>query len=593
MNDAGSRPGKNFFSALALAPAPGKFGAMRKFAVLILSLGWVASGFTAVPVTVVPVTARHGMVVAGHPQASAAGLAVLQAGGNAIDAAVATSLALGVAEPYASGLGGKLMLIYRDAVSGKTYAVDAMDAAGSVDVAAFVRRPAEERSYGYGAVCVPGLGAGLWAAHQRWGTKPWAEVVQPAITLARSGFRILPKTREQFVEQEKKLRRGDPDIARLYLPDDRLPDVGSLLANPDLARTLEAVAQRGRDGFYRGAVAESLVGAVRRGRGWITLADLANYEARITEPVTMDFRDYTLLSGPPPSSGSALFLPILKVLEKETLHGGPLRTAVNLDLIGRIWREVYPNIARSIGDVPESRFLLEKLLAPDAIAGIRARVMEAPGARRKVVHFVPGFEESPDYESAMAATTHFIVVDPAGNIVCATQSLSLHFGSGVVPPGTGVVMNNSMSNFATSEPTNLNYVAPGKRPRSTIGPTIVLHGGRPLLAIGIPGSSRIPTALLQALLDRLLLNRPLAEAIGDTRIHFRDTYQTDAEAIEAEQSFPAGEATRLRELGWKVVLREPAGTGRYFGGINAVEFNAEGTLTGYADPRRTNAAAGY
>ncbi len=572
----------------------GKFCAMRRLAVCLLPLILIVGAQASLPVAVRPVTAAHGMVVAAHPQAVEAGLAVLKAGGNAVDAAVATSLAVGVAEPYGSGLGGKLMLLYFHAGTGKTHAVEAMDAAGSIDVAAYLNRPTDERSYGYGAVCVPGLGAGLWATHQKWGAKPWAEVVQPAIVLARSGFQILPKSREHFAEQEKKLRRGDAEIARLYLPHDRLPAVGSRLANEDLARTMEAMAQRGRDGFYRGAVAAAIVAAVQQGGGSLTLADLANYEARIVEPVTMDFRGYTLQCGPPPSSGAALFLPILKVFEKETFGGGPLRTAANLDLIGRVWREAYPAIARNIGDVPESRFRLEQLLAPAAIADLRARAFGPPRARKKVAVRDAREEELRFYESAMAATTHFIVVDRAGNIVCAIQSQSLHFGAGVVPPGTGVVLNNSMSNFATTGPQGPNYVAPGRRPRSTIGPTIVLREGRPVFAIGIPGSSRIPTALLQVLLDRLALNRPLAAAIGDTRVHYQSGERAgESDTFEAEASLPAGDVQALRTLGWRVELREAAGTGRHFGGVNAVEFNADGTLTGYADPRRTNVAAGH
>jgi gamma-glutamyltranspeptidase / glutathione hydrolase len=558
-----------------------------------------------VPVKLSPVTGRQGMVVAGHPQAAAVGVEILKAGGNAIDAAIGTSLALGVAEPYASGLGGKLMLLFYEAKSGKTYALDAMDAAGSVDVGAYLKRPEEDRSYGYGSVCVPGLAAGLWAAQQKWGVRPWADNVRPSIELARTGFRILPKTREFFAEQEKKLRRGDAEIARLYLPNGALPEVGSLLSNEDLARTLELVAAQGRDGFYRGPVAQALVEAAQKGGGQITLEDLAGYEAHVAEPMQADFRGYRLLCPPPPASGAALFLPIMKVLENESFHGGPLRTAANLDRIGRVWRVVSPEISRTIGDAPESRFRFEKLLAPDSIADLRARAFAPPGKQKKVAstgELLPWqsaaarteANESPYYESAMAATTHFIVVDRAGNIVCATQSQSLHFGAGVVPPGTGVVMNDSMSNFTFTEPKSMNYLKPGRRPRSTIAPTIVFRDRKPVFAIGIPGSSRIPTALLQALLDRLALNRPLAEAIGDTRIHYSSPFRReDGEAFEAEQSFPHAESEELIRRGWKVNLPEPAGTGRHFGGINAIEFNADGSYTGYPDPRRTNAAAGY
>jgi gamma-glutamyltranspeptidase / glutathione hydrolase len=566
-----------------------------------------------VPVTVEPVTAAHGMVVAGHPQAAAIGAAVLAGGGNAIDAAVATSLALGVAEPYASGFGGKLMLLYYEAKSGQTFVVDAMDACGSaIDVPAYRQRGEDAPYVGYSAVCVPGLGAGLWTAHQKWGARKWADDVRPAVALARAGFRVLPKSRDFMAEQEKKLRGGDAEIARLYLPGGELPVTGSLLANEDLARTLERYAQEGRDAIYRGPIAGAIVAAAQRGGGVLTAADFARYEPRVTEPVTIEFRGHRLVGAPPPASGPALFFAIMKVLETETLTA-PLRSAANLDTIGRVWRVVQPQVSRVIGDVSESRFLVEKLLAPDSIAAIRAKALAPAEQRKKAAGASRGagnwpaladIERGPGarfpigddryYESAMAATTHFIVVDAQGNIVCATQSLSLHFGAGVVAPGTGFVLNDSMSNFAFADPKSLNAVAPGKRSRSTIAPTIVFRAGRPEFALGIPGAARIPTAMLQALLDHLVLGRSLADAIGDTRVHFVAASRRDEEeTFEAEQSFPAAEADALRARGWKVVLPEATGRGRHFGGINAIEFNRDGTLTGYADPRRTNVAVGY
>ena len=557
-------------------------------ALVFTLLGVIA--WANVPVSVEVVKAAHGMVVAGHPQAAQAGVDILQAGGNAIDAAVAVSLALGVAEPYSSGLGGKLMLLYYEAASGRTYALDAMDAAGSLDVTAYLRRPEEDRSYGYGSVCVPGLAAGLWTAHQKWGRQPWADNIAPALKLARAGFEVLPKTRIFFAEQEKKLRRGDAEIARLYLPDGKLPVVGSHLANADLARTLELLAQHGRDGFYRGPVAAAIVAASAQGGGALTLDDLAHYEARLVEPIGLDFRGYRLLASPPPTNGAPLFLTIMKALEDETFAGGPLRSAGNLDRIGRVWREVQPLVQRGLGDAPEAYFNYEKMIAPDSIAAIRRRA-RAPTV---AVPAVAWWDDSGASESAMAATTHFIVADAAGNIVCATQSQSLHFGAGVVPSGTGVVLNDSMSNFAYTDPRSINYVAPGKRPRSTIAPTIVFRSGQPILAIGIPGAARIPTALLQVLLDRLAFDRPLREAIGDTRVHFELNWRKDnQESLQAEASLPAADFAALSRLGWKVELAEPAGAGQIFGGINAIEVNAAGGYTGYADPRRTNAARGY
>lgn len=563
---------------------------MISLRVLALTLGsaflWSAA-VAEVPVRVEPVTARHGMVVAGHPEATQIGVSVLQAGGNAVDAAVAVSLALGVAEPYGSGLGGKLVWLYFEAATGRTYALDALDAAGAVFSAeAYQQRPEEDRYYGPASAAVPGLPAGLWLAHERWGARPWADDVAPAIRIARDGFTVLPKTRQFFAEKEKILRRGDPEIARLYLPGGALPEVGSRLANPDLAHTLERLAAHGRDGFYRGPVAEALAATVTRAGGAFALADLEAYEAQVTEPIGIDFQGYHLLSAPPPTNGAPLFLTILKALEADTWTG-PLRSAANLDRVGRVWRVVQPRVQAAIADVPEARFNFEKLVAPDTIAEIRAQAGVAAPAGEKVAVL-------PEAELKAASTTHFVVVDARGNIVCATQSLSLHFGAGVVVPGTGVILNNSMSNFAYGTTRSVNRAAPGKRPRSTISPTLVLRAGQPVLAVGIPGGTRIPTAMLQVLLDRLVFGRPLADAIGDTRLHFdRDWRQGNAESLEAEQSLPADTVADLRARGWTVELPEPAGTGKEYGGVNAIELHADGSRTGYADPRRTNAAAGY
>ncbi len=546
---------------------------------------------SAAAVEVPALTKRHGMVIAGHPEAASIGLELLGSGGNAVDAAIATSLALGVAEPFGSGLGGKLVLLYYEAASGRTYVVDAMDAAGSLAVSDYLQRPDSEWSSGYSSVCVPGLPAGLWLAHQRWGTKLWADDVQPAIDLARRGAEVLPKTRDLFAEQEKRLRLGDSEIAGIFLPGGSLPRVGAQLPNPDLARTLQFFATAGRDGFYRGPVAAAIVTAARAGGGVLSEEDLARYEARISEPIVTDFRGFRLVSAPPPTCGAAIVFPLLKALESEDFSGGPLRTSANLKKLGRFWNVVASEMWQVVGDAPESRTLLEGLLTPESIANIRreAAAGDEPSRRLTTRPEIPAF-----YESEHAATTHFVVVDEAGNIVCATQSLSVHFGAGVVPPGTGVVLNNSMSNFSYGDPANINYVAPGKRSRSTIAPTLVFKDGRPLLALGLPGSSRIPTALAQVLIDRLALDRPLAEAIGDTRFHFiAPTRASPGFVFEAERSLPSSVGSALQNDGWTVSLPEEAGRGRYFGGVNAVEFNPDGTLTGYADPRRPNAAAGY
>lgn len=575
-----------------------------RFLLSLWLLGRLAlAAVAAVPVEVRPVHGRHAMVVAGHPEAAAAGVAVLQAGGTAMDAAVAVSLSLGVAEPYGSGLGGKLALLHFEAGSGRLSVVLAMDQASrSLDPAAFAQLPAESRRLGWKSVCVPGLAAGLEAGHRRWGRRPWAENVAPAIELARRGFTILPRTRDLFAEREAVLRGGDPEIARLYLPGGGLPVTGSRLPNPDLAVTMEFLALGGADAFYRGPIAAAIARGVAEGGGVLTAEDFSRYAARVEEPVTVDWRGSTIAGAPPPTTGAALAFPILKALESESWPGG-LRTPRNLDRLGRVWQQVQPHVARRIADVPEAGPSLNGLLAPEFVAEVRRKAgLEGghpadTGAARSAAapDGLPGgfFADVPD--EVHASTTHFVVVDADSNVVCATQSLSLHFGAGVVAPGTGIILNDSMSNFAFSNPRSVNFPAPGKHPRSTITPVIVLRQGRPTLAVGIPGAQRIPTAVLQVLLDHLAGGRPLAEAIGDTRLHFLNPVAAadPNNIIEVEETLPTGVATELARLGWKVVRQEPAGTGRHFGGINAVELHPDGSRTGYADPRRTNVAAGY
>lgn len=557
---------------------------IHRLLLCVLILGTAATT-VAVPVTVTPVTAPHGMVVAAHPEAAEIGARILRDGGNAIDAAVAVSLAVGVAEPYGSGMGGKLMLLYYDAATGETFAVDGMDEASrALMPAEFLNWDERRRNYGWTSVCVPGLPAALHESHRRWGARPWAENIAPVIDLARRGFTVLPKTRELFQERLDKLLDADDGFRGLFLPGDDLPETGSRLPNVPLAETMEIYARDGAEGFYRGAIARMIVAASERNGGYLTLADFAAYEARVSAPLGVDFRGHRVVSGPPPTSGGALHLAILKALESEEL-APPLRSAANLDLIGRVWREVLPSVQRSIADSPDARAAFESLVAPETLAVLRSRAQAAAPGRR-----VAQFLAEP--ESVHASTTHFVVVDRHGNVVCATQSQSLHFGACV--EAGGIVMNNSMSNFSLADPQHPNHVEPARRPRSTISPTLVFREGRPVLAIGIPGASRIPTAVLQVLLDHLVFGRPLEEAIGDTRVHWHSPRQRDQpDAIEAESTLPADIVAELRALGWHVALREPPGTGRHFGGINAITLNADGSFTGFADPRRTNAAAGH
>ena len=262
------------------------------------------------------VTAERYVVASGHPAATAVGLEVLRRGGNVIDAAVATSLALGVAEPYGSGLGGKLAMLYRDAATGKVYCIEALcSSAAATDPATFAQLSMNERQYGYQAAGVPGLTAGLYAAHQRWGSLPWAKLVEPAAQLAERGVEISPTMRSLFAPHRKQLKK-DAEAARLYLVDDDTPPVGAVLPNADLARSLRMIAQGGPKAFYEGEIAQRIVAAAQAHGSPLSLDDFRNYRPRFTKPLAVCYRGHCVYSSPPPLTGGATVLATLKALEK-------------------------------------------------------------------------------------------------------------------------------------------------------------------------------------------------------------------------------------------------------------------------------------
>lgn len=542
-------------------------------------------------------TGRHGMVVAGHPAAARIGRDVLRAGGTAMDAVVAVSLALAVAEPYGSGLGGKLMFLYREGGSGRVLAVDAMDAAPkSLDVARFVALESRQREEGWTAVAMPGLVSGLAAGHARWGRLPWSTVVRPAIGLARQGAEVLPGTRRYFVRRLERIRVG-AETRRIYLPGGQPPVVGGHLTNPDLARTLAAIAETGATGFYAGSTAEAIVAAARRGGSDLDAESFAVYRARIVEPLRIDAGAFTVIGAPPPASGGATVLAALAALEGGHWAAGDVLDADNVERIARTLRWIYPRIQRGIADVPTARNAFDALVAaarahPRAVP--EAADLRVGGDPRAALWSVASRAETTGVwapESAGASTTHFVVADGEGNLASVTQSLSHHFGAGVVAPGTGVLLNNTLHNFAVTDPESVNYAAPGKRPRSTIAPTLVLRGDEVVLAMGLPGGQRIPTATLQVLVDHLLLGEDLAAAIAKPRLHLvRPLHAAGPRHLVRLEATMPSLAARLRERGWKVEVETDP---EVVGGIAAVEILPDGELRGIADRRRTNATAGY
>ena len=528
-------------------------------------------------------------VATGHPQSTAVGARVLREGGNAMDAAVAASLTLGVAEPYGSGLGGKLVMLYRDGASGEVTCIEALcPSPAATDPAEFAALSSQDRKYGYRSVCVPGMPAGLHAGYERWGSMPWDKLVAPAEQLARDGITIVSEEMRSLWAPHEEDLAADPDASRCFLVNGKTPAIGVRLPNPDLADTLHRMAESGVEDFYRGKTARLIVAAAQAGSSPMTAEDFSGYEPRIGPALAANFRGYRVYSSPPPLTGGVTVLSVLKTVERLG-ESRSKRDAQYIDRLGQALKFFYPRISRSIADTSAASQHADQLLSEETIAEAAQETREAATPEA-----VSQFDEATLDDAIAAGTTHLVVADADGNVVSLTQSLSLHFGAAVVPPGTGVVLNDSMSNFATRWKASPNYIAGGKRPRSTVSPVIATRDGLPALALGIPGGQRIPTTTIQLLVDILGAQTPIAEAFARPRFHLRrplNSTQADNELdLEKHHDSEWQSAVReeLEDRGWSTALKPY--DGRYFGGGNAIQYLAGGKIVAVADPRRTNSA---
>lgn len=540
--------------------------------VVLVGAGPVLSGFA-----VTTAEGEREAVVAGHKAAVEAGMEILARGGTAMDAAVTVSLYLGLAEPYGSGLGGKLAMVYWDAEAGEATYIEALDEAGSrFVVAAYEALPRADRQAGGGAVAVPGLLRGLESGHRLFGRLRWEDCVVPVVRAAREGVEVTAGMERFFAG---RMERIEVTVAaeRLFAPEGRPVVAGDQLRNHDLARTLEAVAEGGADAFYTGVMAERLARGIREAGGHLTAEDFAAYAAEVTQPLQVNWLGKDVVAAGPPVHGAVQFLLALRLLETFDWTGvESLRGAVGMDRVGRVFRTVYPRVQGAIADTPDGARRAAELLSDSLLARLAEEAQAAAGRVGA---------EDPDHGS----TTHFVVWDRSGNVACVTQSLSHHFGSGVVVPGTGVLFNNSLTNFSLGDPLAVNAAEARKRPRSTICPALVLEGGVPVAAVGLPGGGRIPTAMVSVFLDRWIFGRPMEEAISARRFHpVRDpSPEPVSNTIAVEGSWPAETLSELEDLGWHI---EPVEEAEYFGGFCVVERLPDGRLRAYADSRRSNYA---
>ena len=554
-------------------------------AVLVLSLPVVALAQEVV--------GRHGMVASADPLASLAGVEILLQGGNAVDAAVATALAIGVVEPNASGLGGEGYMVIYLADRGEAIAIDFRAAApGAATWDAFENGPP---STGWGAVAVPGNVAGLALALERYGTMTWEQVSRPAIRLAEEGF-IVTETLEGIILDTYETLLKDPELSSIYLKDGLPPMAGERLRNPNLAKTLRILAEQGPRAFYEGELAEKIVAAVRAGGGLLSLEDMKNYTAIEREPARGFYRGYEILGAPPPVGGGVGVINALQQLEHFDLSAGEPVSARTIHLITQAVRRAHLDHLEYVADpaywdVPVKGLTSREYAAMRAaeIDEFQAGPLPKPGNPWEFE-----FEEEPvptgayvieHYQSP--STTHISVVDKYGNAVALTQTLSSFFGAGVAVPDTGIILNNQMQNF--NAPGHPNELVPGKRPRTIIAPTIVLKDGKPFLVVGSPGAARIIYAMVHILTNIIDFGMGIQEAIDAPRTY---SYAT-SNRTEIESRIPESVREELRAMGYtRIDVRGDYDL--YFGGAQAILIDPEtGEMRGAADPRRAGGVVAY
>ncbi|MEB3220580.1 MAG: gamma-glutamyltransferase [Candidatus Sericytochromatia bacterium] len=534
------------------------------------------------------VLARHGAVACVSAVASHVGVEVLKAGGNAVDAAVAVALALAVVYPEAGNIGGGGFLLvhdpkrgaaaldYRETAPARAHARMYLDAAGNATA---------DSQIGARAAGVPGTVAGLAAAHARLGKRPWASLVAPAIKLARDGFVVNGYLAGSFHRAQDLLLRFD-ETRRVFLPNDLTPRAGDVLKQPDLARTLERIAREGPKGFYQGPVAAAIAREAARQGGPLSAKDLASYQPRWREPVAFSYRGRRILSMPPPSSGGVTLAQILHILEGYDLKAAGWHSVSHLHLLTEADRRAFADRNALLADPDFVKELPVATLLSEAYAARRRATIRDDRATPEAGR-APGLPE-PDH------TTHFSVVDAAGMAVSNTYTLNGNYGCGVVVPGTGVLLNNEMDDFTTRvgganqfglAQGALNAIAPGKRPLSSMTPTIVLGpDGKPSLVLGAPGGPTIITTVAQVLSNVVDFGLPLNWAIAAPRVH----HQAQPDLLYHEpHGLDIVTRTELVRLGHQVQARS------YIGDAQGIWRRPDGAWEAFSDPRRGGEAFGY
>jgi gamma-glutamyltranspeptidase / glutathione hydrolase len=529
------------------------------------------------------VLARNGIIATSQPLASAAGLRVLQQGGNAIDAAVTAAAVLSVVEPTMNGIGGDLFAIVYDA---KTKSIRALNASGRAPAAAtleeFKRRKLDTMPYrGELSVTVPGVVDGWNELLTKLGTITLAKALEPAIGYARDGFAVSEIISYQWKEGQNTLAR-DPAAAATFLPGGHAPSAGDVFRNPNLARTLEQIAQGGRDAFYKGAIAEAIAADMRKRSALLTAADLAAHHADWVQPISTTYRGYDVLEMPPNTQGTTA-LEMLNILEGFDLKALGHNSAAYLHLLVEAKRIAFADRDAWLADpssVPAD--VLKRLLSKEYAAERRREINPDRAARDYKPLAMPGSNPMPEgHPQAHGDTIYMTVADRDGNVVSLIQSLFETFGSGIVAGDTGIALHNRGGLFSLKA-AHPNVIAPGKRPFHTLVPAMVMKDGRPWLSFGVMGGDMQPQGHVQVLLNLIDFGMNVQEAGEAPR--FRHT----ANGLALESAISPEARFGLDERGHKIITMIGA-----FGGFQGIRIDPRGVLMGGSDPRKDGLAIGY
>jgi gamma-glutamyltranspeptidase/glutathione hydrolase len=542
------------------------------------------------------------MVVSSQADATRAGVEILRAGGNAIDAAVATAFVIGVTQPFSTGIGGGGFVLIRLG-DGRVIAIDARETAPTAATREMYLQPGvpENASVrGALAVAIPGLVAGLALALEEYGTLPLAEVLGPAIRLAEEGFAIGPYHARMIERMRQRLSAGRfPETVRIQFPPPGEPArPGWRLVQRDLAKTLRLLAFKGPEAFYRGPTAAFIAETMKQRGGILTLEDLESYRAVLRAPVSGSYRGVDIHSYPPPSSGGVILLEMLNILEGFDLESHGAGSSASLHLIAEAMKLAFADRAAYLGDADFVDVPVPLLISKRYAADQRRRI-NPPWFRRAPWHWLGGPRAirvtGPGLPADDFGTTHLSVSDAEGNAVAITETINTPYGSGITVPGTGIVLNNQMDDFAKApdvpnvygliDTRGANAIAPSKRPLSSMTPTILVKQGKPIMVTGSPGGPRIISTTLLTILNVLDYGMDVQAAVSAPRFH----HQWVPDKLFVEPEIPVDVLEGLRSRGHEVEVS----TRRWSSAEAIVIDFGSGVHLGGSDPRRDGLALGY